>query len=281
VLGTTESNLSSGATVTEVAFVDDHPIDAARRFLCPDGAYGGTSTVQLPDLWTLQLPDALVDHVDCDVFKAYSLSSGVNDWLFYAEEEQADALGWLQGQLAPGGFFFTMYQGSLTVRCVRDPADAAHALSVDDNDIIECDEFEAYDASISVEYEKHKTTAGDGTGSTLQGEIASLPAEELYETVVPIYSNVTNQRGTASTRIRRWYTRVPERIRLQCAMTVALLAPGDVVLLTTSRVIGRLATTADGYAARRAMVIGVQPDWFSWTCSLTLSVLPDSEDPLY
>jgi hypothetical protein len=271
VVGTTATSLGT-ADVTEVAYLDDHPIDAARRWLVGSGSYAW-----LPAAWSLNLPDWMIDHVDCDRSKTYSsVSSGLNIWEFVAEDTEEDGRAFIDSQIAAGGFFITVRQGRLTVRCVVDPnlSTVPYISTLDDGDILEIEDFEAFDSSLQTEYESYRVEDGAGGGSTQTETVGSFPVDGRATITIAAYSNGTNHQTAVRTRCAPWYLRVPERLVIRCAMRCAQFAPGDVVLISSARIVGRTELTSTGYSGRRAMVTAVAPDWFGWTCTISLSVLP-------
>ena len=272
VLGTTDTTMGGAATVTEVAYLDDHPIDAAIRLLVGDGP-----ECYLPSAWNLNIPDALIDRVDAARFKDLSsAASGLNQHAWGWEAEETDPATVLSDVLAPGGFFLTVRQGQITVRCVVDPnlSTVPYISTLDDADILEIEDFEAFDSSLQTEYESFRVVDGAGGGTTLTEDVGSFPVEFRNTTTIAAYTNGTAQRAAVLARLAPWSLRVPERLVIRCAMRCAQFAPGDVVLISTRRIVGRTELTSTGYSGRRAMVTAVAPDWFGWTCTITLAVLP-------
>lgn len=285
VLGIADANVASGEAVVELVYLDDHPIDATHRILTSTGTANANGLYDwLPARWGYGLPESWLDVDDMADHRSRSQpASGSATWEWWAAAEQADGMSWLQAQLAAGGFFLTMRQGALTVRCAVDPAteaDKADIETIDADTILEIEEYEAFASAYGVEYASSKITSASNTKTTT-ATIGSFPAESsvTHSVATQVYSNESAIRDEIAARISTWDTRVPERLVLGCRMWTAGLAPGDLVYVTTPQVTGRYEAADGGYQRRRAWVAGVAPDWLGWRCRVVLYVLPETAEP--
>lgn len=286
-LGTTDSSCTT-FTATEYVYLDDHPLDAARRVLVSTGTAGANGDYDwLPAKWGYGIPDAWIDHDDTDYHVAASQpQTGDDDWHIFTATAQSDGLSWLISVLQPGGFFLTLRQGQITGRCVMDPTNVGIrvAAAITDDEIVSIDDWDGWDSQdyqtecANVTYTTDSTTASDHEA------IGSLPAvtTETVDLSAMVYANEDAIRDEVAGRLSVWRQRIPERLSITVRpMVYAGLAVGDVVELTTDQHSGRLETTADGYRARRAYVVEVDADWFSLSVRLTLLILPTYAESVY
>ncbi len=285
--GTTAANASSGTTVTEIALIDDHPIDAVRRVITSTGtAVANGAYDWLPTTWGFAVPDGLIDHDDCNFFRGKSQpSGGSDDYDILVEEQQPDGWAWMQQMLSPGGYFLTTHQGSIVARCVVNPRNTmtkwTRTWVIGDDDIM-IDGFEnsGWSDQFAVEYCSMRVVSASSSTSR-SGTLSTWPAMERIERDVSmqVYTNETNQRQEILNRLHPWWLRVPEilTVRLR-GWWWAALGPGDVTEVTSSYATGREDINQHGYAARRAMVIGRTPNWFGAPYTdLTLALITDPD----
>ena len=306
ILGTTRLGLAAPTTedlVDEVAYINGHPMDLVAKILTSTGAGTNGASDTLPTSWGYGLAEDLVDLFDLSTWKAALVaSSGDYEYALIAHEPQSNGLGWLQSQLSGAGIVLVQRQGRLTCRPIQDPngTDAepfAPELSlgfgpshmeITDNEIMGV-AYEAWDGQQAAEYANWKLSIV-GSSSTYAAPadetVQTLPVADEYESFAPVDAdgNAANISLEISNRLKYWYYRIAERLTLTCAgLRLAQLCPGDIVEVTSSVLYGRSEARSTGgtggaFAARRAMVYGIDPDWVAGRVVVTLAVLPDFGD---
>lgn len=288
VAGTTAANVSASASesITEGAWIDDHPIHMALKVLTSTGTAAANGSYDtLPRTWAYGIPQAYVDAADAATYVVLSTpASGSDDWHFAVGTPQTDGFGWLQQVLYLGGFFLVPLQGGISVRCIADPEDMREEAHIYSRDIEEIEEWMAYDPDYQVEYGTVTIQSDSGSyASPDSAYVGSLPAEEGTTVDVSslVFANETAIRNEVANRIVPWLARIPERMVVRCAgRRMAALAPGDRVSITTDLVTGRLESTKRGYDRRAALVTRVDPDWMRGAVRLHLAILPTFADAL-
>lgn len=283
--GTTAVNAASGSQVYAIPYLDDHPIDAVRRILTSTGTANGNGAYDwLPETWGYGLPERFVDGDDMTFFRGLSTpASGSDDWDILSATVQENGLSWMQQVLSLGGFFLTMSQGAITCRAAVDPNETAtrNSISIDDRDIAAIEDQELFDSSYPAEYGAVTFETGSASTTRTAASLQTLPAGGTYEYDASglVFTNEAAWRTEVLDRLEPWATRVPERLVVRCSgRRTALLAPGDVIELTSRLGRGRLPTTRFGYAERRALVSAVSPDWIGGSVRLALRVLPRGDE---
>lgn len=284
-MGTTRAAASSGKAVVGVAYLTGHPIDIARKLLVSRGSGTNGAYDTYPSTWGFGLPDWLIDHDDADAFKAIAaVGSGAYAWDWPQDEPVPDGWSWLSGLLAGGGFFVAQRQGSLTVRCAVDLADAEPVTTITDADIVTIREYEAWASDhadeafgVQVTTDTANVVRGEYGGSTTL-YTATLPAVLLasYDLSDRAFVNDGQIAIETANRLRQAAVGVPEAVEIECSgLRLAQLACGDAVLLTTRRVV-TLEEGAAGYEERPALVVQVVVAW-TGTVRLRLLVYPSNE----
>lgn len=281
-LNTADASVGSGTGVTEVAFLDDHPLTAVRRILLSSGTTGFRGIYDtLPESWGYALPAWIVDQEDLAAGVAASQpASGSADWLIWAAEAQSDGRAWIEGWLCQGGYGLTVRQGAVTARPIPAPTSKfAQVWRIDDADLIEVAAFDAFDPG-GVEYATLNVAYGTASGGTALSSttaaVATLPAGQAYTLDLTDY--VSDNGSAIATEIRDrvaiWYQRAPERLRILCAgLRLAAPAPGDLAELTSRRIGGRADPA--GYLRRRGLILEVSPNWIEGTTTIEILIAPD------
>lgn len=282
-INTADANASSGVGVTEVAFLDDHPLTAVRRLLVSTGTALRQGTYDtLPETWGYGLPLWLVDEADIAEGVAKTQpASGSADWLLWSTDEAPDGIAWIESWLNAGGHFLTMRQGALTARPVYDPAAKMPTFLVDDRDIVACN-WAAFDSECPQEFAALNVRRATGTGGTTLSStseaLGTLPAESGAELDAGTDGWTADNSAIATEvrdRVKNFYLRVPERLTLSLAgWRAAALAVGDLVEITSRRIGGRREGLS-GYSRRRGWAAAVSPDWIGGTTRIEVAILPD------
>jgi hypothetical protein len=287
--GTTASGASSGTTVTEIGYMDDHPLDAIRRILVSTGTAGANGSYDtLPATWGLGVPNGLVDHNDVAYFRGKTQpASGSDDYDILVEEEQVDGLSWANGILSPGGFFLCPHQGGISARAVVNPRVISTFYTTDwpitdDHIMGEATSWEGWSTADQIEYASFKATTATGT-STKTGTLSTWPAvaEIVRDLSTQVFANESAFREELRQRLGPWHVRVPEIVR--CTLRGwhwGGLSPGDVVKFSSRLLSGRQSRTRHGFDQERGLVLGRSPQWFGAPqTDITIAFLSDPDEP--
>lgn len=286
--GTVRVAASTGDTVQEVVRVSGHPIDIVRKVLSSTGAgtAGGYDT--LPEYWGLGIEESNFADEDMRRWKedVADVSSGSYTWEVLEVESVPDAFAWLSALLATSGFFFAIYQGRLTVRCAQQTTATTgtqnyfSTIEITDDDIIEVESYEAWDAGHPVEYSTITVRTASASTSSTTGGVMTLPVESQldYDLSGVVFENDTEMVAEAANRLHEDAQRIPERVVVRCAsLRLAELCIGDVPTLTTTRCPSR-ALGDEGFSRRRVLVDLVEPDYVGGTVRVGMLVYPTADE---
>jgi hypothetical protein len=284
-LGTTAANLSSGATVTEIAYIAGHPLDCARKILASTGTGTNGAYDTLPASWGLGLPDALLDHADIGSTRGLiNPSSGSFVMAMTSDAAVTDPLAWLLGWLTPIAAWPTVRQGLVTFRAARIPHLAQYGtppLPLTDA-TVQAVTSEWYFDSSAKEFYSARVTSDTGSTNTNDTPPRTTPAGNRFITeVLGVFANESAIRSEVLSRTAYWPTRPAEHYTVTCAgLGCWMLAPGDLVEVTTRLGLRRPKLVGGGNAieAMRALVLSVQPTLNPPTVVLELAVLPALPD---
>jgi hypothetical protein len=276
-----------GSAVDEVAYLEGHPLDIARRLLISQGAGSGMDWDDYPRSWGWGVPTDLVDVDDIQGWRTFVVvaASGSITWQVIVEEPIEDPYTWLSALLADAGLYLTTRMGLLTVRGgeLHTSSTAApydDAFEIAEADIVSCQFVGLWSSAAATEYASCICTTATGS-STSTDAIQTLPAtsSKTYDLSDRVYANEAAVRDEVTGRLTESACRIPEEIRLVLSgLWFAQLAPGSTPYVTTTRLRGRLSTTRDGYAGRIIYVTQVSPDYASNTVTIGAVVYPTSEE---
>ncbi len=286
---TTATAAVTGDLVEAIAYTAAHPIRIAQRLMLSTGEGAGGQYDVLPAGWSWGLDPGLVDGDDCDAFYRLSRASGDPNWSMLVDAQQEDGIGWLSGVLRPGGFFVSQHQGLLTTRAVLSTdveTSTSGSVTINDDDIAEVSEYQAFDPGAPIEYGRPRvraeyTAATDSWGSSAalaETDIASRPSRDRYTRDLPyVFNGGSAWPDAVTTRMGQWDTRVPERLSLTLrGWHRGLFSVGDLVRLNTSLIRPRAYSSGDTFAGyRKALVVGGGIDWFGATTRLVVVTHPD------
>lgn len=276
LFGGTAASAAIGSLVRKLWYIADHPMNAARKIVISgDGSNGAYDT--LLNSWGIGTPEFLLDHADIDQFIATNATPtgyAASDWAIYGATPIENALGWLVSWLSTAGAFFTERQGLLTIRTVQDSDGfRAETISIHDTDIIAIEQYDTWEPGYQAEYNQVQFTA-PSLGSLVQEDITSRPTLTRANIYIDYLSgNVSNWLTNIVGRVRSWYTRLPESIRITCGLKYATAAPGTFVVIYSKYLIGRSRTPSEAW-----LITEVDIDWFGGTVTLTASHLPERAD---
>jgi hypothetical protein len=286
VMGTTDADASSGDTVTEVAYLQGHPMDIARKVLASNGVSGnGEYDLYTDATWGFGIPDSLIDHGDIELWKALvvAVGSGSYLWEYPKTGREEDAIGWLRSFLASAGVFLTTRQGQITCRAAQASVTHTGYLShvhITDADIAEVEEYEAFASDHETEWSQIRVITATGNDESDPENLQTFPASRRrpFDVSDRVFSNEGAVREEMLGRLYESSQRVPERVVLRCVgLRLAILTNGDIVKLTTRRVCSRIEGDA-GYDARSVLVSNVSPAWGDGTVRIALHVYPTSTE---
>lgn len=281
ILGTTASSASPGATVNICGYIQDHPVDVARKVLVStgvDAANGPYDT--LPETWGLGIPTFMVDDDDIDLTLSISTPSGVGTplWDVYSVGPQEDGLAWLNGVLSPAGVIICERQGQITIRAVFPAYEPQYeTVEISDHDIVSIERRQTWDSSVPIEFAYILVSTppydflDDTEASETFEELDSRPGSYSRSIQLPyVGDDVSDWRRSVIDRLSPWSTRLPETIEMTLlGLRYAYLAPCDSIVLDT-----RYFRTRDQADLPTLMVLSVQPDWWMGGVRVVAAYIP-------
>ena len=286
--GLTVTTAAVGSTVTEVGYLEGHPLDIVRRLLLSVAGVGVNGEWDdYPQRWGWGLPQDFVDDEDIANWKrlVVAVASGSYTWQIVIEESIEDPYSWLAQLLADAGLFLTTRMGMLTVRSGQLHTSASAGPYDADEEIldehIETCSFEGlWSPEAGEEYAE--VTATTATGSlTATDALQTLPGAitKSYDVSDRVYSNEGQVRSEMTGRLTESATRTPEAIILVLrGLGWGRLAAGTIPRLTTPRLRGRMTSTVNGYDRRHIFVTQVSPDHQSNRTTVRALAYPTSEE---
>lgn len=286
LLGTTDIGASSADIVYEVAYMEGHPLTIARKILLSTGTASANGAYDVyPNSWGLGIGQQYLDEIDMDrVLTIVQPASGSYVIKVGQLDPVDDPRAWMEATiLAPFGLFFSMRQGLLTIRAAQDPTSAGAYTAGFElvlADVIEIEQWDAWDPDAPAEYTIVTTTAYGTSVSTTATVAATLPAYEeiVIDVSTCLYDNKTAVLTEIGTRLGVYYTRIPELFRARVKLRAAVLAAGDIITVTLGA--PWLVSRRDwpgGYDGRRAVVTAIQVDYWRGFCTIDVRVYPDGE----
>lgn len=266
-LGTTRADTVAGAVVSQVAFLEAHPIVIALQVLTSTGGGANGMWDVLPTSYGLAVPLGYVDYFDSFTYatKVAVVSSGVYEWSVPVLAPEADAFGWLQTLLRAGGFYLTMRQGCITIRAQQQSIAPIAALTdweITDSDIVEV-EHEWWSSDHQTEYGSITVAMVSASSSHTGAVVYQRPGDVnyTYDMSALVWSNDANIRTEMLNRLVEAKEITPEVLTLTLrGWWWAQMTPGDLGRVTTSRVVSRWFGAA-GFSGNRCKVVQVSPSW--------------------
>ena len=272
-LGTTDASASAADDVEMIACLYGHPIEETYKLLTSTGLGTNGPNDVLPQDWGLAMPSALVDRTTVDVLRT---ALGIGSWEveMWSDAPVSNPLAWLEGYLAPLGFFVTLRQGQIAVRAVPKMTTWPVFADIVETDWIadEPPDLEIYDTQDSVEYGTWRALNTVGTViSVLVEAIRTVPAERYADvTLEGLYENQVSTAVEIEARTATWYTRRSGLITGTLAgLRWAALAPGDVVTVTHSRF---RQDDGTAFTSVRCLVLSAVPAYDDARVAVTLKV---------
>jgi len=280
----------TGATVTHVPYLRDHPADIARRVLASTGSASNGSFDTAPLPWGFAFEDGWLDHMGFGRWSGQVMiaTSGTYEWEVKVDARVTSGLTWLTGLFQPAGCWLTMRQGEVTFRAAQDvyPPTIDSGIHITDADIaIRADgslvppSYSAWDPAVPAEYGRVKVTGPTTSQATDSANgIGSMPAGYVkeYSLADVAWQNEGAVLAGDRNRLLEWGMVVPELVRLTCGgLRMAQLCPGDHVRMSSQLLTGRLERAGTTFDYRRAMVTAITPDWMRGRVALELSLPPE------
>ena len=195
------------------------------------------------------------------------------------EEPSTEGIRVLTDNYALLGMWPVWVQDSMSIRSCQDLKTANNvALRISDRDIIEILSHEIYSQNQSVVYVKHtytyRTASGSGSKSVTYNNPDALPnAEEIIRDVTAVTersSDTGTMVNSALQRLKPYDFRTYEELVLQVTEQAAILAAGDIVMITSDLIYGYSENQGKTYRARKGMVTGLI--WRPRTRSVILTI---------
>lgn len=290
-LGTSMGFASLVNKVEHIPYIKGHPIDTARKILASTGAGTNGPMDTLPAGWGYGLDTALIDHSDCDAYKAKVVApSGNYTWEVFTDVPIDNGTSWLQGLLNPAGMWLGTWRGQMTVRAAI-PAYGSFALvhpqQITDDDLVNKMGLRPvlHDTDPAQAAVYHRTRVTGGAGTTDKRDAATAPSFPTaflkLHTLPYVWSNdvaiVAGDRG----RLFTWNSVAPERLAgVRCAgFRLAGLGVGGLYKgISSRRLAGRLEAAGQTFFERTALVVSHRVDWAGCGVDVEFSLPPRPPD---
>ena len=288
--GTTRVNAANGSTVTFVSLLRGHPLDLLRQILTSTGnGTNGTYDV-LPEAWGLAFPDALIDHLDIEQYRAaVNFPSSTYEWSLIIAAPLTSGVVQLRSVFAQAGLFLTVHEGQITCRAAQNPRTPGvgpfYTITPDDVDGERAVGWEGWDAQVPHEQSGvvvNGPTNADGTLAGSHTEVGSAnistapayPADLYPRTLAHAWHLTDNVCNEVADRLYVWSATVPERFTIPMAGLIHhRLGVGALVTVTLPRLYSRDA--GGSLFSRVGMVVRQAPDWTRGP-TLDVCILPNS-----
>ncbi len=312
--GTTSVNSAANDTAIPCAWLAGSPGDIVMRILTSTGTGANGAHDVYPASWGFGIPYTWLDESNINEWSTAIIqltkSTGTaaeTYWSTIIDEPVENPASWLASFLSASGVWLVTRHGEISIRCCQDPhgsdlVDAVGArtavsrgpilsgITINNNDIVEIVNHDLFDSQVSFEAGRHRVAWYD-TSETPEANprytwnvadaltvLGTFPgvASVTVDLSDRLYDTDADKADGADYRLKSWVLRVPETIELRCAgLRLAQLVPGDLVSVTTDRIVGRPDPRAQFYTRRICMVSSVSVNWTNSAVDLTLSFLPE------
>ena len=264
-----------------IGWLNDHPADIARALLTSTGNANNGTYDDYPNAWGYGIAEDWLDDLRFRRVKSIvTPASGSHTWSVLLAEEVTDGTGWLLDLLSRAGMGLCVRQGRISMWAVQDISslpDYHSTLQITDADIIGQPEVSWYSPAVPYCTTGVRTySASTDSFAGIAGGCTALPAqaEATIDLTEMIRDNEDEVRPEVSGRLREWFFRIPEEVRVTLAGMGWGYGLGDVVPFSSDRARGRLESTMGGYDEKPAMVIGLAEDWHANTTTVRLAMMP-------
>lgn len=279
VLGGTDNpsgDANSGNAIEFLAYIEDHPMDVARKIITSTGAGTNGTWDTLIASWGLKLPASILDNQDIGRNKTFiQPSTGDTYWRIWADTPVQDALGWMNGWLNPGALSFIQRQGRLTIRTGMPPTALFYdTYVVTDDDIVEVATYDTMESGTLAQYNR-LSVATDSSSSVTTEDIFAKPAVDQYDVSLPyIAENEAVWQSGMRLRMIPWLLRVPEACRLVLGgWSGAKIAPGALLDIRSRDLLSK-TRRSDVYW----YVVSAVTDWFNGTTEVIAMHSPNQDN---
>lgn len=267
VMGTTQVAAVVGDRVSRVAYFNDHPIANALKILTSGFAGANGPFDVLPVSWGLQVPSGFVDITDALFYKdSVATTGGAYSWQHTLLASQPDGLAWMTTELAAGGFYLAMRQGSITVRAIQQtiaPIAYYGEWAITDSDIVEVTSHEWWSPDTQEECASVAAITAGASTSVTTTMVYQRPAAVVasYDVSEKVWANQAAIRTEMTNRLTECKTTTPEKLTVRLrGWWWGQMCCGDLARITTARVHSRLSGP-DGFNGMRCKVVQVSPSW--------------------
>jgi hypothetical protein len=284
------STIHAGTKVTFLGLIRGFPPHIMGKVLSRGT---GNNLDTLPVAWGVpggngDLPGDIYDYADANAQKAYiKAASTTYQWKIPILQAQTEFSRIITEKASALGQFPVLRQGKISWRGVDDPYEATTPNSIKqpvtditDDDIISVVSHDFFDPNSAAVYSKFKIIYDqDSTTTTItrSSELLSLPAHGNFPdkgdglTYDPSFTRL-NMAVADGSRMEGYYRNTVEKLVLNTHIRMSEFVAGDNVRLTSSLLYGTYDTTT--YNRRIGMLSGVDIDFGSRTCTVTILFLP-------
>lgn len=193
VYGTTATSVAAGASVTELALLEDHPGNILRKFLASTGAGTNGAWDTLPSVWGCHIPVAYTDETDIGTWMS-SVYGGSGLWQVLVSETVYNGREWLNDLLSLGGIHPVMSNGMLTCRMAQDPTSSptiSGPVDITADMVQEILSWEAFNPRHSSQSNSAQTYKGGDTINLADFKTALKDLSRIYKRRDLAYDNRT------------------------------------------------------------------------------------------
>ncbi len=280
-------NTSTGSFVTLCAQLDDHPVNILGKLLESTGTGTNGSFDTLPAAWGIGglFSEGLFDKQDGTTQQRLISGSTTTNykWRVVFDEPQTNGIRDLLSLAENVGQWAVFRQGSFSWRSCCDPTTVGFvAGQLFDQDIFQVVSHDIFDPTQSsvipiskLEYANAiplNSLFRNSVGVT-SGRVGSLPAtRQISRSGKLIYSPDTDEGDLALAdlnRMAKWDHFTFEKVTLKCKLITAQFVAGDVLEITSSKIIGLNGE----YRTQRALVVGSAFDFSSNSSIIQVCVI--------
>jgi hypothetical protein len=276
-----------GSFVVLCAQIDDHPTQILGKIIESTGTGNNGSLDTLPVEWSIGgvFGVGLWDQLDANLQQTYITGSTTTNykWRFVVEAPLENGIRDILNTASNVGQWMVFRQGQLSWRGCQDPNVASFvAGQLGDRDIFQVvshDLFDPVQQQIfpisTLEYSSTvplNSLERNSVGVT-SGRLGSFPAtRQVKRTAIALYSPDTNEADLALgdlDRMANWDHFTFERVTLRCKLITSQFVAGDILEITSDRIIGLKGT----YQNQRVMVLASSFDFSSNSSIITVAAI--------
>ena len=276
-----------GSYVVLCAQIDDHPATILGKIIESTGTGNNGSLDTLPVEWSIGgvFGVGLWDQLDANLQQAYITGSTTTNykWRFVLDGPLSNGIRDILNTASNVGQWMVWRQGQLSWRGCQDPNAAGFvAGQLGDRDIFQVvshDLFDPVQQQIypisTLEYSSTvplNSLERNSVGVT-SGRLASFPASrQITRTAIALYSPDTDEADLALgdlNRMANWDHWTFERVTLRCKLITSQFVAGDILEITSDRIIGLKGP----YQSQRVMVLASSFDFSTNSSTITVGAI--------